>query len=73
MLFHDRRLKVEVKHQRASYSPLEGSPMQLAHHSKTISITTEHAARYLIPKLAARETPSHQPSRRSPARRETAG
>ena len=38
--FRDRRLRVEVTHEEARYSLLEGPPLQIAHHGRAITVTT---------------------------------
>jgi alpha,alpha-trehalose phosphorylase len=72
MCFRDGRLKVEVTHEQARYSLLQGSPLQITHHGKTIDITTQQPVSCPIPDIAAGEPP-RQPPGRSPARRRAPG
>ena len=72
MCFRDRRLKIEVSHEHASYSLTQGAPLQISHHDQTLDITTEQPVSCPIPEIAAGEVP-RQPPGRSPARRRTPG
>jgi len=69
LCFRNRRLKVEVRPDRARYCLLEGPPLEVTHHGQAITITRHEEATARIPKLAPRESPA-QPSGRSPARRQ---
>jgi len=66
--FRGRRLLVEVEPRRATYSLLEGAPLELKHHGKSITVGTGKSTARQIPRARARETPS-QPPGRAPARR----
>ena len=68
MCFRERRLRVEVTHEQARYSLLEGSPLELTHHGRAITVTTGRPVTCPIPALAAKEPPT-QPHGRSPAPR----
>jgi alpha,alpha-trehalose phosphorylase len=68
MCFRQRRLRVEITHQGACYSLIEGAPLEIAHHNERLSVTAEQAVMRAIPALPARETP-RQPPGRAPARR----
>ena len=68
MCFRERRLRVEVTHDQARYSLLQGPPLQITHHGQRISVTTTEPLSCPIPEIAAGESP-RQPSGRSPARR----
>ena len=68
MCFRDRRLRVEVTHEQARYSLLEGSPLDLTHHDRAINVTTGRPVTCPIPALAAKKPPT-QPHGRSPAPR----
>ena len=72
MCFRERRLKVEVTHDQARYSLLQGPPLQITHHGQTITVTTHEPVTCPIPEIAAGESP-RQPLGRSPARRRTLG
>src|SRR5204863_8098620 len=42
--FRDRRLRVEVTHDQASYSLLQGPPLKLTHHGQSINVTADQPA-----------------------------
>jgi alpha,alpha-trehalose phosphorylase len=71
MCFRERRLRVEVTHEEARYSLLDGPPLIVTHHGHAITVTTDQPTSRPIPELAASETPT-QPHGRSPASRLTA-
>jgi alpha,alpha-trehalose phosphorylase len=71
MSFRQRRLRVEITHQGACYSLIEGAPLEIAHHDERLNVTSEKAVMRAIPALSARETP-RQPPGRAPARRRPA-
>jgi len=66
--FRERRLRVEVKHDRAVYSLLQGAPLQITHYGEAVTVTTDQPVNHPILKRAAGE-PLRQPSGRAPARR----
>jgi alpha,alpha-trehalose phosphorylase len=68
MCFRGRRLRVEVTHRQARYSLLQGPPLDLTHHGRTITVTTGLPVSCPIPALVAKERP-RQPHGRSPAPR----
>ncbi|MDQ2896817.1 MAG: family 65 glycosyl hydrolase, partial [Actinomycetota bacterium] len=68
LCFRERRLKVEVHADHASYSLLQGLPLEITHHGQPITATTKQAVTCPIPAHAAGELPT-QPVGRSPARR----
>ena len=53
MCFRERRLRVEVTHEEARYSLLEGPPLQVTHHGRAITVTTDRT-----------DVPSHPRARR---------
>jgi len=63
-----RRLLVEVGHEQATYSLLEGSSLDIVHHGKRATVRAHARLRRSIPEPPARETPS-QPPGRAPQRR----
>jgi alpha,alpha-trehalose phosphorylase len=65
-----RRLQVEAGKTHATYRLLAGAPVQVAHHGKLITVSTDRPVTEPIPALPAREAPT-QPSGRAPARRGT--
>jgi alpha,alpha-trehalose phosphorylase len=68
LLFRGRRLKVEATKAEATYVLLEGEPLELGHHGKTITVSTSNAVTQPIPSPPERGTPT-QPPGRAPARR----
>ena len=71
MCFRGRRLRVEVTPEEARYSLLEGPPLQITHHGRAITVTTDEQPGWRIPEINAGEPPS-QPYGRAPARRSQA-
>jgi alpha,alpha-trehalose phosphorylase len=68
MCFRGRRLRVEVTHRETRYSLTEGSPLELTHHGRAITVTTGRPVSCPIPAVAAKERPT-QPHGRNPAPR----
>jgi alpha,alpha-trehalose phosphorylase len=68
LCFRGRRLKVEVEPRQARYSLLDGAPLELTHHGKTVNLTREEPVTRTIPAPPARMAPK-QPPGRVPARR----
>jgi alpha,alpha-trehalose phosphorylase len=68
MTFQGRLLQVRFNHSRATYSLIEGRPLDLKHFGQEVHLTTRTPAARPIPKLAARPEPK-QPAGRAPARR----
>jgi alpha,alpha-trehalose phosphorylase len=66
--FRGRMLLVEVGHAQATYSLLEGSPLEIVHHGKRATVETQRPLTRSIPEPPASEPPS-QPPGRSPRRR----
>ncbi len=66
--FRARRLLVEVDHQQARYSLLDGAKLSLAHHGEAITISPDQSQALAIPPAPALPMP-HQPRGRQPARR----
>jgi alpha,alpha-trehalose phosphorylase len=71
LLFQGRRIRVEIDHRQARYSLLRGTPLDVAHHGATVTLTPEKPVTRPIPKPPAREAPV-QPLGRAPARRQRA-
>jgi alpha,alpha-trehalose phosphorylase len=65
--FRGRRLMVEVERQRATYSLLEGSPLEISHHGQPLTVAGRRVVRP-IRAAPAREAPT-QPPGRAPLRR----
>src|SRR5581483_8183117 len=68
LLFRGRRLLVEATRTHATYTLLEGAPLELGHHGRTIAVSAERPAVEPIPPAPVRPAPS-QPPGRAPARR----
>jgi alpha,alpha-trehalose phosphorylase len=66
--FRGRRLLVEVDHQHATYSLIQGSTLQITHHGKSVAVDPEQPLVCVIPRSPEREAPT-QPPGRAPARR----
>jgi alpha,alpha-trehalose phosphorylase len=62
------RLSVEATKAHATYTLLEGTPLVIAHHGKTFSVSTDTPVTEAIPAAVSRPAPN-QPPGRAPARR----
>src|SRR5207244_9070905 len=67
LLFRGRRLKVEVTKTQATYTLVEGEPLEILHHGETITASRRGVTRS-IPPAPERPAPS-QPSGKAPIRR----
>ena len=67
LVFRGRRLAVEVRKEDATYTLLEGAPLEVSHHGKPITISQDAPVTEPIAPSAQRTAPS-QPSGRAPAR-----
>ncbi|MHB8656537.1 MAG: glycoside hydrolase family 65 protein [Solirubrobacteraceae bacterium] len=70
--FRDRRLRVEVTHEEARYSLLEGPPLQIAHHGEEVTIANPESVSRPIPEIIESKAPT-QPAGRSPTPRGASG
>jgi alpha,alpha-trehalose phosphorylase len=68
LMFRGRNLLVEVNHEHASYSLLEGQPLELGHHGERVTVSAEEPLELPIPAIRPREAP-RQPPGREPVRR----
>jgi alpha,alpha-trehalose phosphorylase len=68
LCFKGRRIRVEIDHEQARYSLLQGDPLDIAHHGDNVTLTPDEPVTRPIPKPPSRETPA-QPPGRAPARR----
>jgi alpha,alpha-trehalose phosphorylase len=68
LVFRGRRLKVEATQTHATYTLLDGRPMEIGHHGTTITIATGEPVTETIPPAVSRPSPT-QPLGRVPARR----
>jgi alpha,alpha-trehalose phosphorylase len=72
LTFRGRRLLVEVDHEQARYSILEGSSLDIAHHGEPARVRPRQPVVRPIPPPSELETP-RQPPGRAPARRRPGG
>ncbi|MGZ4307707.1 MAG: glycoside hydrolase family 65 protein [Solirubrobacteraceae bacterium] len=70
--FRERRLRVEVTHEEARYSLLQGPTLELTHHGHAIDATNGEPVSCPIPQIAVSEATT-QPAGRSPAPRGASG
>ncbi len=68
IMFRDRRLRVEVTAQEATYRLLDGSPLKSLHHGEEITISKDEATSRPIPPIKAGRRPT-QPKGRAPVAR----
>jgi alpha,alpha-trehalose phosphorylase len=68
LCFRGRRLLVEIEHRQASYSLLDGPPLEITHHGEVATVEAEQPLTLPIPATPPREAPT-QPSGRTPTRR----
>jgi alpha,alpha-trehalose phosphorylase len=68
LLFRGRRLKVDVNRADATYTLLDGDPLEVGHHGQAIHISREEPVVRPIPPPVERPTPT-QPHGRAPRRR----
>jgi alpha,alpha-trehalose phosphorylase len=66
--FCDRRVVVDVRHEQARYTLLEGDPLEITHHGATVALRSARAVTRRIPPAPKRDAP-RQPPGREPARR----
>jgi alpha,alpha-trehalose phosphorylase len=65
--FRGQRLRVQVRHAEATYSLLDGPPLEITHHGEVAKLSTDHPLTRPIPAPPVRETPT-QPPGRTPSR-----
>jgi alpha,alpha-trehalose phosphorylase len=63
LAFAGRSLHVEVSHRQASYSLLDGAPLEITHHGKRAKLTSKRALVRAIPRAPAVEAPKQPPGR----------
>jgi alpha,alpha-trehalose phosphorylase len=63
LAFAGRSLHVEVSHRQASYSLLDGAPLEITHHGKRAKLTSKRALVRAIPRAPAVEAPRQPPGR----------
>jgi alpha,alpha-trehalose phosphorylase len=69
LLFRGRRIRVEIDHEQARYSLLQGASLDVAHHGATVTLAPDEPVTRSIPKPPSRKAPT-QPPGRAPARRQ---
>src|SRR5919201_1198670 len=67
LLFRGRRLMVDVGKESATYSLLEGDPLEVEHFGEAITVSTDRPVTREIPPAPDRPAPA-QPSGRGPVR-----
>ena len=68
LVFRDRKLKVEATQTQATYTLLAGTPVELSHHGKPITVSVDGAVTETIPPAPSRPAPT-QPRGRAPDHR----
>ena len=69
LVFRGNRLKVDATKERATYILVDGPPIEIAHHGKTITLTTSAPVTEPIPPVPFNRQPPTQPHGRAPAAR----
>jgi alpha,alpha-trehalose phosphorylase len=72
LFIRGRRLRVEITHAEATYSLLDGDPLEILHHGQPVTLTAGKPQTRPIPPAPSRPRPS-QPPGREPARRGPTG
>jgi alpha,alpha-trehalose phosphorylase len=63
LLYRGSRLKVEVENDSASYTLLDGEPLDLSHHGEPLHLTRDGPVTREVPAPPDRERPSQPPGR----------
>jgi alpha,alpha-trehalose phosphorylase len=71
LLFRGRRLRVEVTKKHATYRVLDGAPLEIGHHGKTLKVSKRRPVTQEIPPLTVERPTPTQPPGREPHRRGT--
>jgi alpha,alpha-trehalose phosphorylase len=66
--FRGRRLRVDIAPTEATYSLLQGEPLEISHHDEAVTVRPDKPLTRPIPRPSAREAPE-QPTGRVPPRR----
>jgi alpha,alpha-trehalose phosphorylase len=69
LLFRGTRLRVEVTKTHATYSVVDGHPLEVGHHGATLTVSSERPVTQKIPPLTIDRPPPVQPPGRAPRRR----
>jgi alpha,alpha-trehalose phosphorylase len=73
LMFRARSLLVEVNHDHATYSLLDGDELEIHHYGEAITVSSEEPVALDIPPLEAPGDPPRQPPGREPVRRNPQG
>jgi alpha,alpha-trehalose phosphorylase len=68
LCFRDRKLRVQIHPSQATYSLVEGDPLELTHHGERATVSADQPFVGAIPPAPAHEAPI-QPPGRAPSRR----
>jgi alpha,alpha-trehalose phosphorylase len=68
LVFRGRRLNVDIRRDEATYTTLNGAPLEIVHHGEAVTVFPEAPVTREIPPAPHRPAPS-QPPGRGPARR----
>jgi alpha,alpha-trehalose phosphorylase len=68
LTFRGRRLKVEIGHNQARYTLMDGPALEITHHRDAVTLEPDEPASHPIPPAPSREAP-RQPPGRAPTRR----
>jgi alpha,alpha-trehalose phosphorylase len=68
LIYRGRRLKVDVGRREATYTLLDGAPLEVTHHGTAITVERDSAVTEAIPPCPERPAPA-QPPGREPVRR----
>jgi alpha,alpha-trehalose phosphorylase len=69
LIFRGTRLRVDVTEADATYTVLDGAPLQIGHHGKTITVSPRGPTTQPIPPLKVDRPVPTQPRGRAPQRR----
>jgi alpha,alpha-trehalose phosphorylase len=69
LVFRGTRLRVEVAEAEATYTVLDGPPLEIGHHGKTITVSARDPTTAPIPQLRVEGRAPTQPRGRAPQRR----
>jgi alpha,alpha-trehalose phosphorylase len=69
IMFRGRSLLVDVNREHARYTLRKGEPLEVQHHGKPVTLTTDKVLKLAIPRLAHQPPPPTQPPGRQPVRR----
>jgi alpha,alpha-trehalose phosphorylase len=69
LIFRGTRLRVEVTESEATYTVLDGAPLQIGHHGKAITVSAREPTTQPIPPLRVDAPAPTQPRGRAPQRR----